>query len=62
LVTGSTSARVRWKKNRPKKYRKEGKEYLLRAVLEEHFKDIQVITVYITSKIDRSWKDGDNEN
>lgn len=52
----------RGRKIAQKKYRRKGKEYLLRAVLEEHFEETQVITVYITSKIDRYWKDGDNEN
>ncbi len=51
LVQGYGSRKVA-----QRKYRRKGKDYLLRAVLEGHEEKIRVVTVYMTSKIDRYWE------
>jgi len=51
LVQGYGSRKVA-----QRKYRRNGKDYLLRAVLEERDEKIRFITVYMTSKIDRYWE------
>jgi len=40
-----------------KKYMIEGKEYLLRVVYEEKEEQNVVLTAYLTSQIDRYWKE-----
>ena len=46
-----------------KKYMIEQKEYLLRVIYEEKKGEINVvITGYLTSHIERYWKEGKDEN
>ena len=41
-----------------KKFFRDSKEYLLRVVDEETEENYTVVTAYITSQIDRYWKEG----
>ena len=41
-----------------RKYIVENKEYLLRVVYEEEEQESVVLTAYLTSQIDRYWKEG----
>ena len=45
-----------------KKYLIKKKEYLLRVVFKEKDELIVVITAYLTSRIERYWKDKKDEN
>ena len=40
----------------------EGKEYLLRVIFEETEHSYVVISAYLTSQVDRYWKENDREN
>ena len=46
----------------PKKYMIEGKEYLLRVVFEDKKEQNVVLTAYLTSQVNRYWKEGKDEN
>ena len=43
-------------------YMIENKEYLLRVVYEEMEKQDIIVTAYLTSQIDRYWKENNDEN
>ena len=45
-----------------KKYMVKRKEYLLRVVYEENDELKVVVTAYLTSQIERYWKEGKDEN
>jgi len=42
-----------------KKYVKGDKEYLLRVVYEEQQETFVVVTAYLTSQVERYWKEGE---
>ena len=45
-----------------KKYRIEHEEYLLRVIYEEKEELKKVVTAYLTSQIERYWKEEEDEN
>ena len=45
-----------------KKYIVKNKEYLLRAIYEEKEETQEVVTAYLTSRIERYWMEGKDED
>lgn len=45
-----------------RKYKIDGKEYLLRVIYEENEQEVIVLTAYLTSQIKRYWKEMRDEN
>lgn len=44
-----------------KKYKIRGRKYLLRVVYEESENSYDVVTAYLTTQIERYWKEDENE-